>query len=504
MKQTNLKPIFKLRSIFFISLVVITVSCILFSFRKSPSQQIHPNLIILIADQWRGQSLGFLHEDPVMTPHLDSLAQHSLVLKNFISNYPVCSSARGMLMTGQYPLANHGYDNVETASEPYGVQLSTDAICWSDVLKQNGYSLGYIGKWHLDSPHPPYIPTSNNEGKVKWNEWTPPNRRHGFDYWYSYGTYDEHLHPMYWDTDAGRMDFHYVDEWEPQHDVDKAIEFLGNKNGKFRKEDDPFGLVVSMNPPHTDYRQVPAKYYDLYKNIPIDSFLKDPDIPPTGTTMGNAYRRDIKYYDAAITGVDEQIGRLMAALKQNGLDENTVVLFISDHGNCLGKHSQITKNNIYEESLRVPFILYWKGHVLPAIDSKCLLSYPDIYPTLLSMMGMENKIPKTVQGKSYASYMLNRKGAFPQQQFFMGNITAPDLKTGFRGVRTQEYKLAYFKKNVSDSLHSYLFDLKKDPFEMNNLYGQFPVIKKNLESKLVKWLRKNKDPFVQLINLAYR
>lgn len=454
-----------------------------------------PNVIILIADQWRGQSLGFLHEDPVLTPHLDSFAQHSLVLKNFISNYPVCSPARAMLMTGQYPLTNHVYDNVETASAPYGVQLSTDADCWSDVLKQNGYSLGYIGKWHLDSPYPPYISTSNNEGKVKWNEWTPPNRRHGFDYWYSYGTYDVHTRPMYWDTHADRMDFHYVDEWEPKHDIDKAIEFIENKNDTCRSAEKPFALVVSMNPPHTGYKFVPEKYYNLYKDIPLDSFIKDPDIPAAGTPMGNAYRKDIKYYDAAITGVDDQIGRLLTVLNQKGLDENTIVLFISDHGNCLGKHNEITKNNIYEESLRVPFILYWKGHVAPGLDSTCLMSYPDIYPTLLDMMGFKKKIPSVVQSRSYASYMHNREGVFPKTQFFLGRITAPDKQSGFRGIRTQEFKLAYFRKNASDSLKRYFFDLKKDPFELNNIFDPQSSKIDGMKTILRQWLKKTKAPF---------
>jgi arylsulfatase A-like enzyme len=465
---------------------------------KGKSAASRPNLLIIIADQWRGQALEFLNEDAVMTPHLDSFAKHSLVLKNFISNYPVCSPARAMLMSGEYPFTNHVYGNCNSRDAPYDVALSAKTICWSDILKESGYSLGYIGKWHLTSPYSPYIPTYNNRGRVKWNEWTPPNQRHGFDYWYSYGTYDKHLRPMYWSTEAGRMDFHYVDEWEPQHDVDKAIEFLENKNSAYRKEGVPFGLVVSMNPPHTVYTQIPEKYYNLYKNIPVDSFLKDPNIPPAGTPMGDAYRSDIRYYYAAVTGDDDQIGRLLAAVKGMGLDDNTIILFISDHGDCLGKHNEITKNNLYEESLRVPFILYWKGHVIPGIDTNCLMSYPDIYPTLLDMMGFKTKIPGSVQGKSRAQYLLTGKGEYPTLQYFMGNIQAPDSSGGFRGIRTQEYKLAY-QRIKQDSVERFLFNLKTDPFEMKNLYGQYPHVTDSLRNILISWLQKTDDPFLSNI-----
>lgn len=484
---------------FLLGAIILPVTISLaFSACKTQQENIKkPNLLIIIADQWRGQALQFLNQEPVWTPTLDSFSKHSLVLDNFISSYPVCSPARTMLMTGQYSFTNHVYGNCNSTDAPYNMEMATDAICWSDILKKNGYSLGYIGKWHMDSPHPPYIPTSNNDGNVKWNDWTPPNRRHGFDYWYAYGTYDVHLRPMYWSTNAGRMDFHYVDEWEPKHDVDKAIEYLENKDGKSRDNEKPFGLVVSMNPPHTGYKQVPKKYIDMYKNIPIESLVKDPNIPPAGTPMGDAYRRDIKFYYSCITGDDDQIGRLMGELKRKGLDDNTIVLFIADHGDCLGKHEQITKNNLYEESLRVPFMLYWKGHITPGIDSKCLMSYPDIYPTLLDLMGLKKDIPSVVQGRSWASYLRNGKGAYPTLQYFMGNIHAADSTSGFRGVRTAQYKLVYQKAEKTDSIEKFLYDIKADRFELHNLYGTKPQLTDSLRTQLVSWLQKTKDPFLR-------
>jgi len=474
--------------LFFLLLVFCTISTIAQS-KKSP------NLVIILADQWREQTLGFEGKEPVKTPQLDKFAKESLVISQMVSNFPVCSPARAMLMTGQYPLKNHVYSNVNSSSAPFGVELQKDAICWSDVLKQNGYSNGYIGKWHLDSPYKPYIPTSNNIGEVAWNEWTSPDRRHGFDYWYGYGTYDEHDKPMYWDTNDKRDDFKYVNEWGPTHEADKALAFFKNEGGKIRKSGAPFSLVVSMNPPHSNYQTVPKKYYDLYKDVPMEDLVKDPNIPAEGTEMGDQYRKDVRYYYANITGVDEQIGRIIQGLKDLKLDENTIVVITADHGNCLGKHSEISKNNIYEESVRIPFIVYWKGRIMPRIDNEFLGSIPDIYPTLLDLMGLKNKIPKEVDGKSYAQYYLKGKGEKPSEQYLLGAIGSNNVKinTGFRGIRTNDYKFAYVKKKGKGTYE--LYDLKKDPFELNNIYNpDLPIVKK-LKPVLEEWLKKTNDQF---------
>jgi arylsulfatase A-like enzyme len=460
------------------------------------AQQKQPNLIIIIADQWRGQALGFEKKEPVNTPVLDAFAKQSLVLEQMVSNYPVCSPARAMLMSGIYPMKNHVYSNVNSASAPSGIELPANMVCWSDVLKTNGYSNGYIGKWHLDSPHEPYVLTSNNDKKIAWNEWTPPNRRHGFDYWYAYGTYDVHNKPMYWDTHEARDSFHYVNQWGPEHEADKTLAFLKNENNVYRKNGEPFSLVVSMNPPHSEYETVPEKYYQLYKNIPLDSLLKDPNIPPAGTPMGDEYRKHIRYYYANITGVDEQIGRILNGVKNLHLDDNTIIVFMADHGNCLGKHDEVSKNNIYEESLRIPFIISWKGHIQPKLDKMFLGSIPDLYPTLLDLMGLKKNIPANIDGVSYADYFTGKSVKMPSEQFILGAIMSNSARknSGFRGIRNTRYKLAYVRKK--DKVEPYLFDMQNDPFELNNIYTNNPSIVQPMKTSLLQWLKKTGDPFV--------
>ena len=191
----------------------------------------HPNLVFVFPDQMRGQALGFLGDEPVMTPHLDGFAHDSLVLTNASATYPVCSPYRAMLMTGKYPHANAVLSNCNSRTTPFANELKTSDVCWSDVLASQGYSLGYIGKWHLDAPRKPYVKSYNNSEKFAWNEWCPPGRRHGFDFWYAYGTFDRHTAPEYWSTEMTRDQRDKVNRWGPEHETDLAIKYIKNAGG---------------------------------------------------------------------------------------------------------------------------------------------------------------------------------------------------------------------------------------------------------------------------------
>jgi len=460
--------------------------------------QSRTNLVIVFPDQMRGQALGFLGEDPVITPHLDRFASESLVLPQAVSNYPVCSPYRGMLMSGMYPHRNKVTGNCTNRTARDGCELQERDRCWSDVLKDSGYSLGYIGKWHLDSPRAPYVKCTNNRGETKWNEWCAPARRHGFDFWYSYGTYDYHNRPMYWRTDAARDGFHFVDRWGPEHEADLAIEYIRNAGGTYRDPEKPFALVVSMNPPHTPYNLVPKKYVEHYAGRSVDDLCNRPSIPPARDKMGARYRKDIRNYFAMVTGVDEQFGRILAALGEAGLDEDTIVLFTSDHGNCLGAHGQITKNNHYEESMRVPFLVRWPGRIAPRRDD-LLVSVPDVYPTLLDMMGLADAVPASVQGTSHARLFLERRGERPRSQLYL-KMPSRDPSQGFRGVRTHRYKLVIEHRNEGEP-RIVLHDLERDPYELENIAEREPrTVKTLVKTELAPWLRRIGDPWLRNLN----
>ena len=453
-----------------------------------------PNLLFVFPDQMRGSAMGFLHEEPVMTPNLDRFAEASRVLPQTVSNYPVCSPFRAMFVTGKYPHASQVTSNCNSNTTPFNCQLQATDTCWSDVLSRADYSLGYIGKWHLDSPFEPYVECANNRGTPAWNEWCPPERRHGFDFWHAYGTYDYHMRPMYWDTEAGRDGFQYVDQWGPEHEADLAIKYLANENGVYRDPDKPFAMVVSMNPPHTPYSAVPKRYVDQYKDVSLDDLCRRPNIPDADTKMGAYYRKNIRNYYAMITGVDEQFGRILEALKQQGLEEDTLVVFTSDHGNCLGIHDEISKNNRYEESMRIPFMIRWPGKIAPGQDD-LLFSSLDFCPTLLDLMGFEDQIGQDVDGKSFAKEFLGHKGTWPEWQWYMW-VPPGKPAWGRRGIRNQDTTFVIDK--VEDrATKYYLHDNKHDPYQLNNIAAHHPERVQELTLVLNRMIGAYNDPWLQ-------
>jgi len=453
-----------------------------------------PNLVVVFPDQMRGQGLGAAGEDPVVTPNLDAFAKESLYLTQAVSNYPVCSPFRAMFMTGQYPHASGVKANCLSLTAPYGCELPKNARCWSDVLSDKGYSLGYIGKWHLDAPHEPYIDCKNNRGKYKWNEWCSPDRRHGFDFWYAYGTYDWHLNPMYWATDTPRMKPIFVNQWGPEHEADLAIKYIKNADEKYRQKGRPFALVVSMNPPHTPYSQVPARYKKAYQGKSDRELINRENVNIKGKSSGAKLAlAQIRNYFSMITGVDEQFGRIVKALADAGLEKNTIVLFMSDHGNCLGCHDKPTKNNRYEESMRVPFMIRWPGKIPPRKDD-LLMSSPDIYPTLLDLMGFSNAIPKDLQGTSRAELFRTGKGARPKSQLYFW-IPVASPSGGRRGLRNHRYTLEINRqKNKPEQIT--LHDNVNDPFQLKNAAKKLPDVVAKMTAEMNARLKEINDPWL--------
>jgi arylsulfatase A-like enzyme len=206
-----------------------------------------------------------------------------------------------------------------------------------------------------------------------------------------------------------------------------------------------------------------------------------------------------------VTGVDEQFGRILEALREAGLDKNTIVIFTSDHGDCLGKHGQISKSNPYEESMHVPFIIRWPGKIRPGKDD-LLLSVPDIYPTLMGLLGLDNEVPPGTEGTGYAA-LLTGKGSCPRpssQFYFMTGEDLypsqpeqkePNLAYGERGVRTVRYTLS-IRHSAGSPPDTLLFDRVADPMEMVNLATSHPeIVGELVKDELIHWLQRTGDPW---------
>ena len=477
--------------------LLLLTSCLCINATQAQKKIETPNLVFIMADQWRGQAIGCLGLEPVQTPNLDRLASEGVYFTDAISSYPVSSPARGMLMTGMYPTNSKVTGNCNSATAPYHVELPTEARCWSDVLKDQGYELGYIGKWHLDAPHQPYIDTDNNKGKIAWNEWCPKERRHGFSYWIAYGTYDYHLKPMYWDTDASRDEYYFVDQWGPEYEADRAIDYIANQDNKLRDSGKPFALVVSMNPPHTGYELVPDKYKEIYRHMDVETLWDSPVIPPRGSESGDYFRKSVPDYYACMTGVDEQVGRIIRQLKEQGLFDNTIVVFTSDHGDCMGMHNHIGKDIYYEEAMRIPLMISWPEKIAPRRDSTLVIAFADLYPSLLSLMGFKDEIPAEVQTFDLSASILSPENTQEVVQPYY-YVVPENLTTGYRGLRTKKYTFVVHATNAQTD-EWLLFDREQDPFQLNNIAPDQPELIKQFSSRLKDWLKKTNDPFVNCL-----
>ncbi len=474
-----------------------------------------PNIIYVFPDQFRNHAMGFWNEegfkqevlfkgDPVYTPYLNAFARESMVLTSAMSNCPLSSPHRGMLLTGMYPHQS-GVPLNCNSTRPIS-SLRQDAICISDVLSKAGYDCGYFGKLHLDFPTPndPENPGQYvEEQRPVWDAYTPEARRHGFNYWYSYGTFNKHKSPHYWDTNSRR---HEIREWSPLHEAKEVISYLKNERGQ-RDSKKPFFVMVSMNPPHSPYRSLGdcmEEDYNLYKDIALDDLLVRPN---ANARMDKA--KSTPYYFASVTGVDRAFGMILASLKELGLDKNTIVVFTSDHGETMCSQSiNDAKNTPYAESVNVPFLIRYPEHISPGVDS-LLLSTPDIMPTLLGLSGLEEKIPVEVQGVNLAplffgNYMsVKRPTGVLYFQNLDGEKNADGLVQDYfpssRGIKTTRHTLAlYINRERHQLVKTLMFDDVNDPYQQNNLSPEeHPEIFASLCREMGGKLKEVGDPWYE-------
>ena len=460
-----------------------------------------PNLVFVYPDQFRQQAMGFMEQDPVVTPNLDRFASESLVFTNAVSNRPLCSPHRAMVMTGKYPHANGVLTNCNSRMMEYGNYLKESERCLSDVLSDAGYCQGYIGKYHLDAPLEvdyPYTEGPRRDG-VAWDAYTPPGpRRHGFDFWHAYGCHDWHLNPHYWAGDARVNERVDVDGWSVKHETDVALEYIRNQDGKHRSPGSPFSVFVAYNPPHPPFSQVPLQYVAMYGDKSDEDLLNRPNV----NLADEAIRRrcQAKNYFAAVTGVDEQFGRILECLRDEGLEENTIVVFASDHGEMLGSHGRMQKTVWYDETLLVPFIARWPGRVDPGADD-LLLSVPDIMPSLLHLMGLGDQVPEGVEGSDYSPIMLGQECARPSSALYLDfqpeypNEGEQWPSGGRRGLRTHQHTFVAQRGALPDDTYI-LYDNVSDPYQLRNVADEYPAIVKELMEELDDWLERIGDPWL--------
>jgi arylsulfatase A-like enzyme len=415
-----------------------------------------PNVLFILPDQMRGQAMGSMGEGQVRTLHLDRLASEGVLFRNTLANSPVCCPARAILMTGQYCHRNGMVAN--------DLRLRESHVTIAEILRQNGYRTGYIGKWHLDGgPRlPGFVP--------------PGERRRGFEFWAANECSHNHFHNQYFrDTDKPIP----LTSFETEGWTDVALEFL--EAG--RKDQRPFFLMVSMGPPHDPYG-APEKYMKLYdpEKLALRPNWKQAEQAPG--------RKELAAYYAAITSIDDQVGRMTKALDEFGMAEDTIVLFSSDHGDMLGSHGLRLKRKPWEESIRVPCIVRYPGKIRAGRVEDGLFSHIDFAPTLIRLCG--GTPAARMQGTDLSALVLGRGRTAPQSAFFQifGPYQAGGVAEGWRGVRTGRHMYARF-----ESRPWVLYDLEKDPYELENLVDDpaaKPILQR-MEKLLEGWMKKTGD-----------
>ena len=260
-----------------------------------------PNVVVVLADQWRAQAFGFASDPNVKTPNFDHLASESVRFINAVAGLPVCSPTRASLLTGQRPLTHGVFLN--------DVPLNPNATTIAKVLKAEGYDTGYIGKWHL-----------NGDGRSKF---IPHDRRQGFDYWKALECTHDYSNSFYYADAPDKLKWPGYDAIEQTRD---ASEYVRNH----AKPEQPFLLFLAWGPPHDPYYSAPAKYRSLYD--PAKLRLR-PNVP---ATLEGEARKILAGYYAHCAALDDCMGELLQTLRDTGLAEHTILVFSADHGDMLG------------------------------------------------------------------------------------------------------------------------------------------------------------------------
>lgn len=421
-----------------------------------------PNILIVLADQWRAQAFGFAGDTNVRTPNFDRLAAESVRFTNAISGLPVCSPTRASLLTGQRPLTHGVFLN--------DVPLNPEAVTLAKVLKREGYQTGMIGKWHI-----------NGQGR---SAFIPRERRQGFDYWKVLECTHAYSNSFYYADDPARRTWPGYDAIAQTRD---ACEFIRER----AQTNQPFLLTLAWGPPHDPYFTAPAKYRALYD--PAKLQLR----PNVSAGLEQEVRKILAGYYAHCTALDDCMGQILDTLRDTGVARDTIVVFSSDHGDMLGSQAQFKKQRPFDESIRVPMLIRWPAGL--GAQGKSLaapINTEDILPTLLGLSSVA--IPPAVEGLNYAPHL--RGGPAPGDSATVFRCVAPfgewERRMGgreYRGLRTVRH--TYVRDLNGPWL---LFDNETDPYQTNNLIGAAATIRlqAELDAQLRRKLTEQKDEFL--------
>ena len=446
------------------------------------------NIIFILADDHRYDAMGFMNKiKGLQTPGMDRLAKEGVHIKNAFVSTALCSPSRASILTGQYAHTHTVVDN-EAA-------LPSNLVFFPSYLQKSGYQTAFVGKWHMgntdDQPQP------------------------GFDHWISFQGQGVYYNPTF-NVDGKRIkqaEGSYITDLL----TDYALEWL-NKTNKSK----PFFLYLSHKGVHAEFypaKRHEGKYADVPVVCPPSMYLTATDssktygIPtPPGSKVNTRdipnwvraqryswhgvdymYHGTIKFDDfyrrylETLQAVDESIERIINWVVSQGMKDNTMIVYMGDNGFSFGEHGLIDKRHAYEESMRVPLLVWAPGMVKPNSVMEQIIMNVDLAPTFLDLAGIAK--PKQMQGFSFAEILGGKGVTWQRDKVFYEyywEAAFPQTPTTF-AIRTERYKYIYYN-GIWDI--NELYDLQADPYEMNNLIRDpaYQQTGMKLRTELFNWL----------------
>jgi choline-sulfatase len=455
-----------------------------------PSDQ--PHILLIITDQQRADTLGFLGQTPCRTPHIDRLAREGLAFDRALTPSPLCTPARAALFSGQYP---HQVDMMSNGNTLRAAPLLTQQ------LRARGYHTAYAGKWHLgDAVLPQWFDRHVANDTESYSAWCA---QQGLpDGWtFNDPAMRTHRTPSMSipKTAVLEMDAeHTIDAWITDH----AIELL-----RERPAGRPFFLTCGYQGPHPPFK-IPEPYYSMYdpRRIPEPpNFRPAPHKPRANTSSfyhqlwqdhgadWPAWQKSVAVYWGFVSMIDAQIGRLLAALEEAGVLDDTLVILTSDHGEFLGQHGLWHKMMPYEEDLRVPLVLRYPQRIPAGRRSRAAASLVDIAPTILSVAG--EAAPATMQGRDLSPAFTSGAAAQEDVCCFAEHTPLGDWHqtVEWRLVTDRRFKYVWNQGDLDE-----FYDLQTDPYEVRNLVDD-PCVQgevARLRRRLQRWMIDTGDPLL--------
>jgi len=421
-------------------------------FKQGPYKISKPNILMIHSDQFRSDFICAAGQNPMNhTPNLDAMYRRGTVFQNAYTNQPLCSPSRACLFTGQYATTTGVW---KLTNENIG--LKPEAITLAKLLKQSGYSTNYIGKWHLA---PKNNKTREGLGFV------PIEYRGGFtDLWQASNVFELTSHPYegtIWDGEGRPITF---------KDVFRA-DFLTGLTEKFlrQKHEKPFFLVLSQLEPH--------QQNDLNGFAPPKGYAEkfsNPYIPQDVKQFPGDWAKQLANYYGDCKAIDDSVGRIFKILKEENLYDNTIVIFISDHGCHFRTRNSEYKRSPHESSIHIPLIIQGPGFNNGRIISE-LISMVDAAPSILDFLKIP--IPSSMQGRSFIPLMKDEKARESWRNEVFVQISESETA---RALRTPEWTyvaLAPDSNPGHESGSSYYRDYQlynniSDPYQLINLAGR--------------------------------